>query len=236
MRPFAALAWTDLRVLARSGYLWATVAVFLLLLLLALQVKRLDFSGFASVVTAVILLDVVVMPVLLVGLMVLLERGEGPLLALAVTPVSPWTCLAARVTTVTLISAAEMLFLVGLAYDGALEPGLLGGGLLSIAAVSSLAGYWTVTRATNVYGFILPMMGVVLFLGLPAYGVLAGWRAVWFAWHPTAPGLNLLEGAFSSLPFPRLVHGAIGSVFWLILGGWLAARSLMTIRSRAAGA
>jgi fluoroquinolone transport system permease protein len=236
VRPFAALVWADLRVLGRSGYLWATVAVFLILLALALQVRRLDFAGFANVVTAVILLDVVVMPVLIVGLTVLLERGEGTMLGLAVTPVSPRTCLAARVTTVTLICAAEMLLLVMLSYDGGLEPVYLGGGLLSIAAVSCLAGYCTVIRATNVYAFIPPMMAVVLILGVPAYAVLAGSSAHWVAWHPTAPGLTLLEGAFAPLPAWRLAYGAIGSIVWLVLGGWLAMRSLMAIRARAAGA
>lgn len=235
MTSFLALARTDLRLLVRSGYVWATVAVFAILLALALQVRQLDFTGFASVVTAVILLDVVVMPVLLIGLLVLLERGEGALLGLAVTPVSRWTCVAARVTTITMICAAEMILLVLLAYDGAVRPGLLASGLLGISAVASLTGYAAVARVTNLYAFIMPMMGSVLFLGLPGYAVLAGWNRGWLAWHPTAPGLTLLEGAFGDLPGRHLAVATLGLVAWLVLGGWLGVRALRDIRARAAG-
>ena len=235
MTHFIALTWTDLRVLYRTGYVWATVAMFVIVLVFALQVRRLEFAGFADVVTAIILLDVVALPVLLVGLMVLLERGEGALLGLAATPLSPWTYLAARVTTVSVICSAEMLFIALLAYDGALRPDLLVVGLLSVASVASLTGFCAVAPVTGLYAFILPMMACVLFLGAPAYAVLAGWSPLWFAWHPTAPGLTLLESAFTTVPRVRLAYAAVGAVLWLALGGWLAALALRGMRARAAG-
>jgi hypothetical protein len=232
---FLALTWTDLRVLYRTGYVWATVAVFAILLLLALQVRRLDFAAFADVVTAIILLDVVVMPVLLVGLMALLERGEGALLGLAATPLSPWTYLASRATTVSVICSAEMLLVALIAYDGALRPELLVAGLFSVAGVASLTGFVAVSPFRGLYDFILPMIGCVFFLGAPGYATLAGWNPAWLAWHPTAPGLTLLEGAFAPLPPARLAYGAVGAALWLALGGCAATRALRGMLARAAG-
>lgn len=66
MRHLLALAGNDLRVLYRTGYLWATLAVFALLLLIATQVSRLDLAGYADVVAAIILFGVVLTPVMII--------------------------------------------------------------------------------------------------------------------------------------------------------------------------
>lgn len=109
MRRVLTLAGNDLRMLYRTGYLWATLAVFALLLLIAGQVSRLDLAGCADVVAAIILFGVVLTPVMIIGLMVLLKRGEGSFVALAVTPMQRRSYVLARTVTISLSNITEVL-------------------------------------------------------------------------------------------------------------------------------
>jgi hypothetical protein len=235
MKDFLTLAQNDLRMLWRTGYVWATIVVFALLLLIASQVARLEFAGFAELVAAIILFDAVLSPVLVIGLMMLLERGEGSFIALAVTPVSRWAYVAARTATVSAICASQMLLLVLITYDGALSPALLLAGLLGVAAIASLLAFVAVAPFDGLYPFMLPMIGWIFFLGAPGYAVLLGWDPLWFSWHPTAAPKVLLEGAFAALPIGRLAYGVVGTMAWLALGAVLAERALRRMQLSAGG-
>lgn len=235
MTDFLTLARNDLHILWRTGYVWATIVIFALLLLVVSQVSRLEFAGFAELVAAIILFDTVLSPVLVIGLMMLLERGEGSFIALAVTPVSRWAYVAARTATVSVICASQMLLLVLITYDGALSPALLLAGLLGVAAIASLLAFVAVAPFDGLYPFMLPMTGWIFFLGAPGYGVLIGWDPIWLEWHPTAAPMVLLEGGFAALSSGRLAYGAVGTMAWLVFGAVLAERALRRMQLRAAG-
>ncbi|MFN3462489.1 MAG: hypothetical protein ACK4X1_00305 [Terricaulis sp.] len=235
MRHFLVLAANDLRILYRTGYLWATVAIFALLLLIASQVSRLDFAGFADLVAAIILFDVVLAPVLVIGLMILLERGQGSFVALAATPLRMSIYVAARVTVIGLVSILEMLLLVLIAYDGILSPAFLVAGLLGVAGITSLIAFVAVAPFDALYSFVLPMIGWILLLGLPGYGVLLGWNPLWLAWHPTAPSMALLAGAFSPLSVGGAAYGVVGTIIWLGLGSLVAMRAVRGMQLRTVG-
>ncbi|MEZ5955728.1 MAG: hypothetical protein R3C27_00745 [Hyphomonadaceae bacterium] len=235
MKHLLALAHNDFRVLYRTGYLWATLAVFALLLLIATQVSRLDLAGYADFVAAIILFDVVLTPVMIIGLMVLLERGEGSFIALTVTPLRRQSYVLARTATISLVSIAEMLLLVLIAYDGALAPASLVAGLLGVGAIASLFAFLAVAPFNTLYSFVLPMIGWIFFLGMPGYGVLLGWDPLWLAWHPTVPAMTLLKGAFTPLPLAEALYGAAGAIFWLGLGAITANRAVRHMQLRAVG-
>lgn len=235
MSHFITLAANDLRILYRTGYLWATLAVFALLLLVATQIARLDLAGYANFVAAIILFDVVLTPVLVIGLMMLLERGEGSFVALAATPLRRGTYVAARAVTVSLISIMEMLLLTVIAYDGAFSPALLLSGLLGTAAIASLIAFVAVAPFNALYSFVLPMIGWILFLGLPGYGVLLGWNPLWLAWHPTAPAMALLAGAFAPVTLGTVIYGIAGAVIWLGITAAIATRAVRHMQQRAVG-
>jgi hypothetical protein len=234
MSRFFTLVLNDFRILHRTGYVWATVAIFAVLLFVALQVAGLDFEGFAKVVAAIILLDVVLTPVLVVGLMILLELGQGSFAALAATPLSRTTYLAARTATVSLIGAAEMSLLAVIAYDGSLSVGLLLLALLSIAAIASISATIIVSPFRSLYPFMVPMFGWILFLGAPAYGVLFDWNPAWLIWHPTAPAMTLLQGAFEPVSQLWLAYGVAGTAGWLLLLGFAALRALRSMQFQSA--
>lgn len=158
--------------------------------------------------------------------MMLLERGEGSLAALSVSPLRPWRYLLARAFTVSIVSSAQMLLLALIAYDGAFSIALLFAGLVSVAAIASLSAFIVVAPFNALYSFMLPMIGWILLLGAPAYGALMGWDRLWLSWHPTAPSLALLESAFAGPSIGAVAYGVVGAAAWLAVMALLALAAL----------
>lgn len=235
MSAFIHFVGNDIRSLYRSGYIWASVAVFALMLLVAVQASRLDFAGYEDFIAAIILFDVVLSPVILVGLMVLLERGEGAFAVLCVSPAPSWAYVAARVVTVGVIALAEMLVLVLAVYDAALSPVLLAGGLAGAACVSALLGFVVVAFFDDLYAFILPMVATILLLGAPGYAVLLGIAPAWLIWHPTAGALALIETAFEPGAAQRQVSAIVSIGLWTATAAALAYMAVRRMQSRIGG-
>lgn len=236
MSALAQLAGNDLRTLYRSGYLWVSLAVFGLMLVVALQASRLDFAGYERFIAAVILFDVVLSPLMLVGLMVLLERGEGAFAVLCVSPVPTPAYIVARVLTVSLISLAQTLVIVLVVYDGALSPLALTAGLAGAASLSALFGFVIIAYFDDLYAYLFPMIGAIMALGVPGYGVLLGIAPEWLSWHPTAGALVLIETAFS-LDAPQGPARASASLAaWILAAGGLAYLAVRRMRARIGGA
>lgn len=236
MRPFVHLLVNDIRVLYRTGYIWASVAVFALMLLVAMQASQLDFAGYERFVAAIILFDVVLSPVMLVGLLVLLERGEGGLAILSVSPAPRHAYIGARVLVVSFIALAEMFILVLAVYDGVLSPLQLASGLAAAACISALLGFLLVAFFDDLYAFMLPMIVTVLILGAPGYGVLLGIDPAMLAWHPTAGALALIEGAFAARAHLSLPQSVLTTLLWMVIVAVSAHWAVRRMQARIGGA
>ncbi|OQW60447.1 MAG: hypothetical protein A4S17_00720 [Proteobacteria bacterium HN_bin10] len=236
MRPFVHLLINDIRVLYRTGYIWASIAVFALMLLVAVQASHLDFAGYERFVAAIILFDVVLSPVMLVGLLVLLERDEGGLAILSVSPAPQHAYIAARVLVVSLIALAEMFILVLAVYDGVLSPLQLASGLAAAACISALLGFLLVGFFDNLYAFMLPMIATILMLGAPGYGVLLGIDPAMLAWHPTAGALALIEGAFAGEANYRFAQPILTTLLWIVIGSVTAHWAVRRMQAQIGGA
>lgn len=236
MSAFAQLVGHDMRTLYRSGYVWVSLLVFGLMLLVAMQASRLDFAGYERFIAAIILFDVVLSPLMLVGLMVLLERGEGAFAVLCVSPVPTLAYLTARVLTVSLISLAEMLVLVLAVYDAALSPLTLTVGLAGAASLSALFGFVVIAYFDDLYAFLLPMIGAIMFLGVPGYGVLLGIAPEWLVWHPTAGALALIEMAFKLDAAQGLATASASIGAWILVAVTFACLAIRRMQARIGGA
>ena len=235
MKHLLAALHTDIVMLYRTGYAQAVAVVFALLLILLLQISTLDFAGFADLIAAIILVDQTVSCLMLTGLMILLERGEGVVTALATTPMSRAAYIASKTIAVGSICAIQTILLALIAYDGNLSIGFLFGGLLAMAAILTLFAFVAVAPFDTLFRFLLPMIGWAFFLALPAYGTLFGWRPLLMEAHPMSPPMTLLEAAFTELPSSRVLYAISGTMVWITIAGLSAFAALGMIRARAAG-
>jgi ABC-type Na+ efflux pump permease subunit len=105
-----------------------------------------------------------------VGAMVLMEKGQGSLDALAVTPLDPAAYVAAKGVALTLLTFGSGLIVVAVATRGAfdLPRQLLALGLCSAVAV--LIGLACVAKAASINHLVMTLLWVSTVLYLPILG------------------------------------------------------------------
>jgi len=156
--------------------------------------------------------------------MVLLERTEGTLGALRVTPLRVGEYVASKVITLSgfalVESAVVLLIAVG---PAALPPAFLPGAL-AMGVLYTLLGLAQVAPHDTVTGFLVPgAMVATLVLQLPLFPFFGLWPSP--LWHlvPTYAPLVLLEAAVRPIAAWEWVYG-VGYCALTIAGGWWLVR------------
>ena len=117
MSAFMTLLQWDVRLQNRNGFYGASVFVVVVVgsLLLAIPVAARTPAGIW--VPALVLINLVITTFFFVSGLILIERDEGSLLALAVSPLSPAAYLGARAATLTTLAVLETGAFVLLAFE-----------------------------------------------------------------------------------------------------------------------
>lgn len=180
------VAW-DIKLQARENvYLFTALSTAAF----AATVLLLPTDAPASVVTAILFLDPAVVGTSFVGAMVLMERSQNTLPALAVTPVSPADYVLAKIITLTGLTFAGGMTIVAVAWwplplDLALRF-ILALGFSGTLGV--LTGLLLVATANSMNHFIARAFPLTVFLFLPFFahfGAIEGWLAwLLFAVNP----------------------------------------------------
>ncbi|MBI2848768.1 MAG: ABC transporter permease [Chloroflexi bacterium] len=171
-----------------------------------------------------------------IGALVLLERDEGMLSGLAVTPLRLGEWLGARVVSLVFLALAENLAIVLLAYGTGFQPLPLLFGLLMLGGIYTLLGLVAIAPYDTINAYLLPSVPWVLgLLVLPLLGYFDLWSPGVLYLHPVQPSLLLMRAAFVAPPAWEMVYAATGSLFWLALSWILALRAARRLVQRATG-
>jgi fluoroquinolone transport system permease protein len=167
--------------------------------------------------------------------LVLLEKGEGTLEGLVVTPLRATEYITVKVAALAALALFENLLILIIGYGVGFNPLWLVAGLLAMAIIYALVGFIAVARFDSINEFILPSIGVLLLLALPVIDHFGLWRsAVWYL-HPVQPSLVLMRAAFDPVPTRQLGYGLLGSSFWCLLFFWWARQLFARFIVRTAG-
>jgi fluoroquinolone transport system permease protein len=157
--------------------------------------------------------------------LVLLEKGQGSLTALSVTPLRPREYLAARALALGALGVAEGAAIVALAFGPRLGWPWLVAGTLAAGVVYALLGFVAVAPYDGINRFLMPSVAWLAGLTLPLLGYydLVPWAAL--AWHPLMPPLLLLAVAWDAATNAQLVYGVLGTPVAVAGAGLLARRA-----------
>lgn len=160
--------------------------------------------------------------------MVVLERADGTLSAVSVSPLRPWEYMGAKVATLTMLAVLEGVLILGGAWwwlqrhvevaTPNVPLGLVAMGLLG--AVHVLVGIILVVRYRNLLDALLPMSGIAVVMQLPAFyfiGAVDHWGILLV---PTGAPTMLLRGAFAPLQMWEWVY-ALGGTMVLLVVLWV---------------
>ena len=157
----------------------------------------------------------------LVGVLLLLERGEGTLEVVLVSPLRPAEYLASKLLTVTALALVESALIVGVAYGVGLSFPWLALAVLLRAGLVAAVGVAVGVRYRSITHFLLPAVALSVAFDLPVLWYLELWPSPLFYLWPTLPSLLLAKAAFLPVgPLQLLYAGVYGAlavgaaVFW----------------------
>ena len=222
MRRLAAAIACDARLQYRNGFYAAAAFVAVALVLLLRWVPQ-GYLGW--LMPALVLTNMQVNTFYFLGGLVLLEKGEGSLEALVVTPLRRGEYLASKVLTLAFMSLVEALAIVALGYGTAFNPWALAVGVALTASLYCLYGFLVVARYDSINEYLFPSMLYTSVLSLPLLDYFGVWETPLVYLHPVQAPLVLLEAAFRPVDAWERVYGVLYGGLWVGLMGVLAVRA-----------
>lgn len=222
MRRLLAAMACDVRLQYRSGFYAAAGLVAAALVLLLRWVPG-PYVGW--LMPALVLTNMQVNTFYFIGGLVLLEKGEGSLEALVVTPLRRGEYLASKVLTLAFMSLAEALAIVALGYGLGFNVVALAAGVALTAALYCLYGFLVVARYDSINEYLFPSMVYTSVLSLPLLDYFGIWETPLVYLHPVQAPLVLLEAAFRPVAAWEVAYGVLYGGLWVGTMGVLAVRA-----------
>ena len=122
-------------VQARNGFYWASAFLIIVISALLLSVPESARANSALWVPAILVINLQITTFFFVAGLMLLERDEGTLNALAVSPLSPSGYLATRTVSLTALAAAETIAIVWIGFGTSGAWLLITGGTAALGVI-----------------------------------------------------------------------------------------------------
>jgi fluoroquinolone transport system permease protein len=171
-----------------------------------------------------------------VAALVLFEKGEGSLSAIATTPLRDGEYLLSKVLSLTALALVESLVIVALLSGAQARWGLLLPASALLAAIYTTLGFIAIVRHDSINEFLIPSIGYVFALVLPLVGHFGLVDSVFFLPHPMEMALLLMRGAYAPEPVWKIVVALVGLVAWFAATFLWARRRFDRFVVRTAGA
>jgi fluoroquinolone transport system permease protein len=231
-----ALRW-DVVLQARNGFYWASAFLVAMIGALLLNLPEAVRANSVVWVPAILVTNLQITTFFFVTGLMLLERDEGTLAALAVSPLSASGYLAARTVSLTGLAAVETMALVWIGFGTTGSWWLMLAGTAALGVIYTGFGAAIAVRYESVNALLLPAAACVALLLLPLLPHFGLAPRLPFFVHPLEPPMILLRAAYGRIDRTEVVFGIAGSLGWSALAfawGRNRVRALMQ-NTRASG-
>lgn len=223
----------DVLLQARQGFYAATAAIVVIVggLLLSIPIELRADAGLWVPFWVVVNLPITTF-FFMCGLM-LLERDEGTLMALAVAPISSHAYLAVRIITLVTLAIVETMIVASLAFA-------LGRPLIVVIAAALLGVLLTAlgavvgARYQSMNELILPGSVLVTFLLTPLLAHVGLMSRAPFLVHPVEPALTLLRVAYGRAGGWETGYAVFAGAGWCVVAWRWGNASLRQMMRRTA--
>ncbi len=211
MRLKTAVRW-DMRLQFRNGFYYAAAFITMIMIGFLFQFPQAELP---TILPLFVLGNMTINTFYFIAGLVLLEKGDGVLEGLIVTPLRQSEYLTAKLVSLTLLTIVENIVIVtaviGFNYNILLF--VLGLGLM--ACFNILFGFITVARHKSINSFLLPSVLYTMPLTLPLLDYLGFWQSPLIYLHPVQAPLLLLAGAFRPIAVWQIGYGVAYAVLWI---------------------
>jgi fluoroquinolone transport system permease protein len=220
-----ALRW-DAALQSRNGFYRATLFIVLVMGALLLAIPEALRADRALWVPAVLAVNLQVTTFFFVAGLMLLEREEGTLAALGVSPLGAGTYLLSKTVTLTALAAVETVALVLIAFGPGGNWVLILLGTAAIGAVYTGFGVAVGARFRSVNALLLPASLIVTLLLLPLLPHFGLAPRVPSFLHPIEPPLALIRAGYGVGGAGEIAYGLAGSAMWAGIAFLLGRRAV----------
>ena len=164
--------------------------------------------------------------VFLVGVLLLLERGEGTLDVVMVSPLRPAEYLASKLITLTTLALVESAAMAIVAYGLGFSFGWLVLAVVMRASMGVAVGVAIGVRYRSITRFLLPGIFASLAFDFPNFWYFEIWpTSLFYAW-PSMPPLLLAKSAFLPVEPLQQVYAFVYGALVVSAALWWASRSI----------
>ncbi len=164
--------------------------------------------------------------------MLLMERSDGTLSAISVSPLRRWEYLASKVLTLTALATIESVVmaygaLAVLARRDAVDwpSPVFFAGVVALGALHVLIGVILVVRYRRINEVLLPMGAIALVLQLPAFWMVGAIEGSWALAIPSAAPTLLVRAGFVPLTIGQWIYAVAGTTALLVGAALWASRA-----------
>ncbi len=216
MRRLVGSVRKDVLLQYRGGFYIVGAAVALFYVALLSRIPSDWRLNLPLLIPAALVINVLVTTFYFVAALVLLERAEGTLPALAVSPLRPGEYLGAKVISLGILALSENAAVVLLFYGTDFDPVMLLAGLSLLCGFYTLAGLVAISRYDSINSFLIPSGVAITALLLPPLVFHFRAEPFWLIYlHPLQPFFSLVTAAFLPRPAPEVVYGVVAGCLWL---------------------
>lgn len=197
------LRW-DLTFLTRYQIVAAAFGVGALYLLLFFLVPAIRID---ELILALIYLDPTMLGMTFVGALILFEKSDNTLSAIAVTPIKPWHYLLSKALSLTFVMLPVAILMAGFGHGWRFNYPLFISNLILTSLVYAFLGIIVVARAQSMNEYIIQLALVTLPLSLPFLPLFGVWEhSLWYL-IPSQASISLFQGAFGPIPTWEIFYG-----------------------------
>lgn len=234
MKRLLATLRCDFTIQFRNGFFYVGTLLTVIWIALLRQVPFGDVDV-GTLIPAMLVQHLLVTTFYFVGGLALLEKSEGTLAGLVVTPLHSAEYLLAKVLSLTLLAVTESMLIILAVYGARFWLLPLLGGMLLLGSFYTLYGFVAVARYDSLNEYLLPSIIVVALLMLPLAGYFGIWDSPLLYAHPVQPMLTLLHAAFVPATPWEIAYGIVGALGWLAASFALAQQQFHRFVVRPAG-
>ncbi|MEM7801158.1 MAG: ABC transporter permease [Chloroflexota bacterium] len=203
----------------RNGFYIASIFIIMVWIALFQLLPRDSLIDFSLIFPAFIMLNLLMTTFYFVGALVLLEKSEGSLMGLVVTPLRAHDYLSAKIISLVGLAGVETLLVLLFVSHLDLRLFPILAAIISMGSIFTLIGFVVVMPYDSINTYLLPSVLVVLALLLPLLHHFDIWQTPLIYLHPLQPAMSLARFAFmpETQSGAQLAYGIGGSLIWMLL-------------------
>jgi len=220
MKTLATIFRWDVTLQGRQGFYYAALVVTVLWCVVMLQLPQ---EGRRVLLPLIIFIDLSIFGFYFMAGLLYLEKGEGILEALVVTPLPRLTYLLSKVASLTLLAGLIVVAVVLVTYGLAINWLVLLSGVVLNSGILILIGFILAVRYRAISEFFIPS---VIYL-IPSQLPLLDYLGIWEGWPiylmPTQATMLLIQAVFVPIApwqyvyaFSYLIVVAIVVMWWAL--------------------